>query len=45
MHGSKLVAQWPLFPESTSKNRRKRTLVLVSKVETVAVVVATPTNF
>ena len=45
MHGSKLAARWPLFPEPTSKNRRKRTLVLVSKVEGVAVVMATPTNF
>ena len=39
MHGSKLAARRPLFPEPTSRNRRKRTLVLVSKVEGVAVVV------
>ena len=45
MHGSKLAARWPLFPEPTSKNSRKRTLVLVSKVEGVALVVATPINF
>ena len=23
MHGNKLAARWPLFPEPTSKNRRK----------------------
>ena len=45
MHGSKLAARWPLFPEPTSRNRRKRTLVLVSKVDGVAVVIATLTNF